>query len=63
MNLFKELWDNFTESKPLVAPTVPIMYNDLYPYTFEQTIRVTHHSKPKRRDPARKWNKTKNYRY
>ena len=60
MNLFKELWDNFTESKSPVAPTVPIMYNDLYPYTVEQTIRVTHHSKPKRRDPARKYNK--NYR-
>ena len=55
--------NNFTESKPLVAPTVPITYNDLYPYKFEQTIRVTHHSKPKRRDPARKWNKNKNYRF
>ena len=63
MNLFKELWNNFAESKHLVAPTVPIMYNDLYPYTFEQKITVTHHSKPRRRDPARRWNKTKNYRF
>lgn len=57
MNLFRELWDNFTQSKPIVAPTMSVMYNDMYPYTVEQTIRITHHSKPKRRDPARKYNK------
>jgi hypothetical protein len=68
MNIFKQLWDNFTylhEPKTVtpVAPTEFVMYNDMYPYTVEQTIRVTHHSKPKRRDPARKWNKTKNYQF
>ena len=62
MNLFKELWDNFTninniKMKPPVAPTEFVMYNDMYPYTVERTITVTHHSKPKRRDPARKYNK------
>ena len=31
--------------------------NNIYPYTFEQTIKVTHHNKPKRRDPARKANR------
>ncbi len=67
MNLFKELWNNFTNLNPKsyepIAPTVPIMYNDMYPYTVEQTIRVTHYSKSKRRDAARRWNKTKNYRF
>jgi hypothetical protein len=29
----------------------------MYPYTFEQTVKVTHYSKPKRRDPARNWRK------
>lgn len=62
MNIFKQLWDNFTslhEPKTMtpVAPTEYIMYNDMYPYTVEQTIKVTHHSKPKRRDPSRRHNK------
>jgi hypothetical protein len=34
-----------------------IRVNSMYPYTFEQTIRVTHYSKPKRRDPSRNWRK------
>ena len=68
MNIFKQLWDNFTnfhESKTItsVTPTEYVMYNDMYPYTFEQTIRVTHHSKPLRRDPSRRHNKIKNYRF
>lgn len=54
---------NETKSPTPVAPTEFIMYNDMYPYTMEQTIRVTHHSKPLRRDPARKWNKNNNYRF
>jgi hypothetical protein len=62
MNLFKELWDNFTninniKMEPPVAPTEVIMYNDMYPYTVNRTITVTHHSKPKRRDPSRRYNK------
>lgn len=68
MNIFKQLWDNFTnlhESKTItsITPTEYVMYNDMYPYTIEKTIKVTHHSKPKRRDPARKWNKKNNYRF
>ena len=67
MNIFKQLWDNFTnlhEPKTMapIAPTESVMYNDMYPYTVEQTIRVTHHSKPLRRNVARRWNKIKNYR-
>jgi len=67
MNIFQELWDNFTNfnhksTNEIVEPSVYV-YNDMYPYTFEQTIRVTHHSKPKRRDPARQWKKIKNYRF
>ena len=54
---------NETKSQTQVAPQTVVMYNDMYPYTFEQTIRVTHHSKPKRRDPSRKWNKNKYYRF
>jgi hypothetical protein len=43
---------------PLVDPyLVPeTRINNMYPYTFEQTVRVTHYNKPKRRDPARRWN-------
>jgi len=41
-------------SDPYLIPEMRI--NNMYPYTFEQTIKVTHHSKPKRRDAARKWN-------
>jgi hypothetical protein len=68
MNIFKQLWDNFTnlnDSKNTVpvAPTELVMYNDMYPYTVEQTIRVTHHSKPLRRNAARRWNKIKNCRF
>jgi len=42
---------------PLVDPyPIPeIRVNNLYPYTVEQTVKVTHYSKPKRRDPARNW--------
>ena len=36
-------------------PTMRI--NNMYPYTLEQTIKVTRHNKPKRRDPARKANR------
>lgn len=32
-----------------------IRVNNMYPYTFEQTIKVTHYNKPKRRDAARSW--------
>jgi hypothetical protein len=68
MNIFKQLWDNFTnlndsKNTTTVAPTELVMYNDMYPYTVEQTIRVTHHSKPLRRNAARRWNKIKNYRF
>jgi hypothetical protein len=40
---------------PLVDPY--IIPDSMYPYTFEQTVKVTHYSKPKRRDPARNWRK------
>lgn len=63
MNIFQELWDNFAKTKTTVAQPPVVMYNDMYPYTVERTITVTHHSKHKRRDPARKWNKNKNYRF
>ena len=76
MNLFKELWNNLIKSEKKIDKDSDeyfpknyeefykaITYNDMYPYTVEQTIRVTHHSKPKRRDPARKWNNNKNYRF
>ena len=70
MNIFKQLWDNFTnlhlhDPKAMnpVAPAEFVMYNDMYPYPVEQTIRVTHHSKPLRRNAARRWNKIKNYRF
>lgn len=53
----------YTETKTFVAPTTFVTYNDMYPYTLEQTIRVTHHSKPLRRNAARRWNKIKNYRF
>lgn len=50
----------YSETKiPLVDPyIIPEMrINNMYPYTFEQTVRVTHYNKPKRRDPARKANR------
>jgi hypothetical protein len=40
---------------PYIIPEMRI--NNMYPYTFEQTVKVTHYSKPKRRDPARNWRK------
>lgn len=42
---------------PLVDPyLIPEMrINNMYPYTVEQTVKVTHYRKPKRRDPARSW--------
>ena len=43
----------YSETKP---PITEIRVNNMYPYTFEQTVRVTHYNKPKRRDPARRWN-------
>jgi hypothetical protein len=42
----------YSETKPKFTE---IRVNNMYPYTFEQTIRVTHHSKPKRRDASRNW--------
>jgi hypothetical protein len=44
---------------PLVDPyIIPEMsINSMYPYTVEQTVKVTHYSKPKRRDPSRNWRK------
>jgi hypothetical protein len=50
----------YSETKiPLVDPyTIPeIRINHTYPYTFEQTVKVTHYSKPRRRDPSRNWRK------
>jgi Ni,Fe-hydrogenase I cytochrome b subunit len=42
-------------SDPYLIPEMRI--NNTYPYTFEQTVRVTHYNKPKKRDPARKANR------
>jgi len=36
-------------------PVQEYRFNEMYPYTIEQTIKVTHHTKPKRRDPSRNW--------
>jgi hypothetical protein len=50
----------YSETKsPVIDPyIIPEMrINNMYPYTFEQTVKVTHYSKPKRRDPARNWRK------
>jgi hypothetical protein len=50
----------YSETKsPVIDPyIIPEMrINSIYPYTFEQTVKVTHYSKPKRRDPARNWRK------
>jgi hypothetical protein len=50
----------YSETKsPVIDPyIIPEMrINSMYPYTFEQTVKVTHYSKPKRRDPARNWRK------
>ncbi len=49
----------YSETKlPSDAYLIPEMrINNMYPYTFEQTVRVTHYNKPKRRDPARKANR------
>jgi len=50
----------YSETKvPLVDPYIipETRINNMYPYTFEQTVRVTHYNKPKRRDPARKANR------
>ena len=75
MNIFKQLWDNFINREEKILEDSDyfpknyeefykgITYNDMYPYTVEKTIRVTHHSKPLRRDPSRRHNKIKNYRF
>jgi hypothetical protein len=44
---------------PLVDPYImpEMSINSMYPYTVEQTVKVTHYSKPKRRDPSRNWRK------
>jgi hypothetical protein len=42
-------------SDPYLIPEMRI--NNMYPYTVEQTVKVTHYSKPKRRDPSRNWRK------
>jgi hypothetical protein len=64
MDSFKKIINSlslgYSETKtPLIDPyTIPeIRINNAYPYTFEQTVRVTHYSKPKRRDPSRKVNR------
>jgi len=50
----------YNETKsPLIDPyIIPEMrINSMYPYTFEQKVKITHYSKPKRRDPSRNWRK------
>lgn len=46
-----------TQNTTAVLPVQEYRFNEMYPYTVEQTIRVTHHTKPKRRDPSRNWRK------
>ena len=53
----------YNEKETTIAPPTVVMYNDMYPYTVERTITVTHHSKPKRKNAARRWNNIKNYRF
>ncbi|NDB59434.1 hypothetical protein EB001_13435 [bacterium] len=48
-------YETKTPSDAYLIPEMRI--NNMYPYTFEQTVRVTHYNKPKRRDPARKANR------
>jgi hypothetical protein len=38
-----------------VLPVQEYRFNEMYPYTVEQTVRVTHYTKPKRRDASRRW--------
>jgi len=46
-----------TETTTAVLPVQEYRFNEMYPYTIEHTTRVTHHSKPKRRDASRRWKK------
>ena len=43
--------------KPIDCHRTPLIPYDFSPYTMEQTIRMTYNTKPKRRDPARKFNR------
>ena len=50
----------YYDTKPPHSDPYPIpemRINNMYPYTVEQTVKVTHYVKPKRRDPARNWRK------
>jgi hypothetical protein len=58
---FNQIKSFFTKVNVVEAPFQ--FYNEMYPYTVSQTINTTYHTKPRRRDPARRWNKTKNYRF
>jgi hypothetical protein len=42
---------DYQESKPVQE----YRFNEMYPYTVEQTVKVTHYTKPKRRDASRRW--------
>lgn len=44
-------------SDPYLIPETKINNSYPFPYTVEQTIRVTYNGKPKKRDPARNWSK------
>jgi hypothetical protein len=44
-----------TKNTTAVLPVQEYRFNPMYPYTVEKTVRVTHHSKPKRRDASRRW--------
>ena len=48
-------WGTKFPTDPYIIPEMRI--NNMYPYTVEQTVKVTHYSKPNRRDPARNWRK------
>jgi hypothetical protein len=52
----KQFFSSFgTQKTTSVLPVQEYRFNETYPYTVEQTIKVTHHSKPKRRDASRRW--------
>jgi hypothetical protein len=44
-----------TENITAVLPVQEYRFNEMYPYTVEQTVKVTHYTKPKRRDASRRW--------
>ncbi len=51
----KFLSSSNTENITEALPVPEYRFNEMYPYTVEQTVKVTHYTKPKRRDASRRW--------